>query len=139
MKKLFVLYDDDCGLCDSMRDWMLRQKTSVEIELIASGSERARAMFPNIESKDELVAITDEGEIHRGDGAFILCLHVLDAHRSWASRLSTPGLRPLAKLAFEMLSKNRKRISDLLALASDEIIAHELKRRAEGDKEVPLW
>ena len=141
MKKLFVLYDPHCGLCSAIRGWMLDQRSSFQIEIIPGGSERARTLFPSIESNpDELVVVDDEGAVYRGDGAFIICLYALDAYRSWAYRLSSPALRPFARRAFEMLSKNRKRISDLLALANDEVIAHELARGTNGDDcEVPVW
>ncbi len=137
MTKLFVLYDPHCGLCDVIRGWMLDQRTSFQIEIIASGSLRAHTLFPEIESNpDELVVVDDEAEIYRGDSAFIICLYALDAYRAWAIRLSSPVLRPFARRAFEMLSKNRKKISDLLAMANDEVIARELSRTPP---EAPVW
>ena len=141
MTKLFVLYDPHCGLCEAIRGWMLDQRSSFQIDIIASGSERARTLFPDIESNpDELIVVDDEGLIYRGDSAFIICLYALDAYRPWAYRLSSPILRPFARRAFEMLSKNRKKISDLLALANDEVIAHELARGShDNDCEVPVW
>jgi predicted DCC family thiol-disulfide oxidoreductase YuxK len=141
MRKLFVLYDPDCGLCEAIRGWMLDQRSSLQIEIIASGSARSRLLFPAIESEpDELVVVDDDGTVYRGDSAFIICLYALDAYRAWAYRLSSPILRPFARRAFEMLSKNRKKISDLLALANDEVIAHELDRGSHPDGcEVPVW
>ena len=141
MTKLFVLYDPDCGLCEAIRGWMIDQRSSLQIDVIARGSERARALFPDIEPEpDELVVVDDEGSVYRGDSAFIICLYALDAYRAWAHRLSSPILRPFARRAFEMLSKNRKKISDLLALANDEVIAHELDRGSHAsDCEVPVW
>lgn len=141
MKKLFVLYDPDCGLCEAIRGWMLDQRSSLQLDVIASGSERARTLFPEIESDpDELVVIDDDGAVYRGDSAFIICLYALDAYRPWAQRLSSPMLRPFARRAFEMLSKNRKKISDLLAMANDEVIARELGRGLNDKQcEVPVW
>jgi len=141
MKKLFVLYDPHCGLCEAVRGWMVDQRSSFLIDVIASGSPRARTLFPEIESEpDELVVVDDEGSVYRGDSAFIICLYALDAYRPWAQRLSSPMLRPFARRAFEMLSKNRKKISDLLALANDEVIAHELGRGSNDiDCEVQVW
>ena len=141
MKKLYVLYDPHCGLCSAIRGWMLDQRASYEIEIVAAGTERAHRMFPTVDtSGEELVVVTDEGAVYRGDGAFIICLYALDAYRAWSYRLASPVLRPLARRAFEMLSKNRKKISDLLALASDEVIARELDRGAHPDTcGVPVW
>ena len=137
MTKLFVLYDPDCGLCEAVRGWMLDQRSSLQIEVIARESPRALTLFPDIHPQpDELVVVDDEGGVYRGDSAFIICLYALDAYRAWAFRLSSPILRPFARRAFEMLSKNRKKISDLLAMANDEVIAHELSRTTP---EVPVW
>jgi len=137
MTKLFVLFDPDCGLCEAVRGWMLDQRSSLQIEVIARESPRALALFPDIHPEpDELVVVDDEGSVYRGDSAFIISLYALDAYRAWAYRLSSPILRPFARRAFEMLSKNRKKISDLLALANDEVIARELSRTTP---EVPVW
>jgi predicted DCC family thiol-disulfide oxidoreductase YuxK len=137
MTKLFVLYDPECGLCDVVRGWMLDQRSSMQIEVLARESPRALTLFPDIHPQpDELVVVDDEGSVYRGDSAFIICIYALDAYRAWAYRLSSPILRPFARRAFEMLSKNRKKISDLLALANDEVIAHELSRTTP---EVAVW
>ena len=137
MTKLFVLYDPECGLCDVVRGWMLDQRSSMQIEVLARESPRALMLFPDIHPQpDELVVVDDEGSVYRGDSAFIICIYALDAYRAWAYRLSSPILRPFARRAFEMLSKNRKKISDLLALANDEVIAHELSRTTP---EVAVW
>jgi len=137
MTKLFVLYDPDCGLCEAVRGWMRDQRSSLQIDVIPRESPRALTLFPDIHPEpDELVVVDDEGSVYRGDSAFIICLYALDAYRAWAYRLSSPILRPFARRVFEMLSKNRKKISDLLALANDEVIAHELSRTTP---EVPVW
>jgi hypothetical protein len=55
-----------------------------------------------------------------------MCLFALEGYRDWANRLAHPLLRPLARQAFALLSKERSRISRWLALASDLEIAQTL-------------
>jgi hypothetical protein len=55
-----------------------------------------------------------------------MCLFALEACRDWANRLAHPLLRPLARQAFALLSKQRSRIARWLALASEVEIAETL-------------
>jgi hypothetical protein len=57
-----------------------------------------------------------------------MCLFALEGYRDWANRLSHPLLRPLARQAFVLLSKQRSRISHWLALASEVEIAETLNQ-----------
>jgi hypothetical protein len=40
-----------------------------------------------------------------------MCLYALEEYRDWALRLASPLLLPLARQAFDTLSKNRRAIS----------------------------
>jgi predicted DCC family thiol-disulfide oxidoreductase YuxK len=133
MNELFVLYDSRCGVCSRLRRWMLEQPAYVPIEFIAAGSPRARQLFPELPHSDEpaeLVVITDEGEVFTGDAAWITCLYALVDFRDWSFRLARPSLRHFARAAWEVLSKNRNRLSHMLSLASDA----ELERTFEHEK-----
>jgi hypothetical protein len=57
-----------------------------------------------------------------------MCLFALDEYRDWANRLAHPLLRPLARQAFALLSRERSRISRWLSLASDIEIAESLRQ-----------
>jgi hypothetical protein len=57
-----------------------------------------------------------------------MCLFALDEYREWANRLAHPLLRPLARQAFALLSRERSRISRWLSLASDIEIAETLRQ-----------
>jgi predicted DCC family thiol-disulfide oxidoreductase YuxK len=90
--------------------------------------ERGTCHDPNSkEGKDELVVISDDGGVYRGAQAFIMCLYALEGYRDWAEWLSSPALLPLARPAFEMLSKNRKLLGDWLHLGGEEYLAAKLK------------
>ena len=124
MKTLFVMYDSHCGLCTGVRDWLRFQPSYLDVRLMASDSEEARRMFPGLPS-GELAVVSNDGHVWLGDNAFIVCLWALRKYRRWAGRLASPMLRPMARQAFEAVSRNRKSVSSLLRLKSES----ELKNR----------
>jgi predicted DCC family thiol-disulfide oxidoreductase YuxK len=127
MTTLYILYDASCGLCSHIVQWMSTQPASVALQFIVSGSDAAHRLFPTLRtSASELVAVSDTGDVYRGDAAFIVCLYALDDYRRLSFRLARPALRPLAKRAFGILSANRKKVSELLGLENDADLATSL-------------
>ncbi len=109
---------------------MSRQPALIDVRFIPAGSAAAKQQFPGLdrelEPADELVVISDQGAVYRNDSAWIMCLFALEAYREWANRLAHPLLRPLARQAFTLLSKQRSRVSRWLSLASEFEIAETL-------------
>jgi predicted DCC family thiol-disulfide oxidoreductase YuxK len=118
MNRLYVLYDAHCGLCTEVRDWLQGQTAYVDLQVLASNSEEAHSKFPGLPA-GELAVVSDSGEVWLGDHAFIMCLWALIDYRSWALRLASPLLRPMARQAFEAVSRNRQSVSALLGLRSE--------------------
>jgi predicted DCC family thiol-disulfide oxidoreductase YuxK len=114
MHTLYVLYDERCAICKRLRDWLLVQRSWLGLSMVAAGSTRAKAMFPDLEKiagRSDLVVISDAGEVYLNNHAWIMCLYALEEYRDWALRLASPLLLPLARQAWETLSKNRQAIS----------------------------
>ncbi|HUP49109.1 MAG TPA: DCC1-like thiol-disulfide oxidoreductase family protein [Thermoanaerobaculia bacterium] len=135
MRKLFILYDSRCGLCSSVRAWMVEQPAFFEIEFLMAGSDRACRLFPELrhdENPEELVVVTDEGDVYNGDSAWIMCLYALAEYRGWSFRLASGPLRPLARSAWDLISTNRKRLSNVLSLPDDAAVAHALGPRRQA-------
>lgn len=131
MQRLYLLYDARCELCCRLQQWLHDQEKWLELKLLPAGSEQARKMFPGLEkivSEQDLVAISDEGEVYLNDRAWIMGLYALVEYRQWAWRLAHPLLMPLARQAFEALSRNRHAISRWLNRGTPETIAGELRR-----------
>jgi predicted DCC family thiol-disulfide oxidoreductase YuxK len=132
MERLYVLYDARCGLCSWAKRWLLRQHAIIELRFIPAGSALAARLFPGLarsgEPPEELVIVSDQGGVYRNDTAWIMCLFALEAYREWANRLAHPLLRPLARQAFALLSRQRPRISRWLSLASEAEIAETLSQ-----------
>ena len=131
MRTLYLLYDPHCELCCRLKEWLSRQQPWIELKLLPAGSAESRQMFPGlaeITSADDLVAISDRGEVYLNNRAWIMCLYALVEYREWAWRLAHPLLLPLARQAFEAVSKNRHAISRWLKGSSPDTIAQELRQ-----------
>jgi predicted DCC family thiol-disulfide oxidoreductase YuxK len=130
MDRLYILYDAHCGLCSWAKRWLMRQSMLIDLRFIPAGSTTALRLFPGLdragEPLDELVVVSDQGAVYRNGSAWIMCLFALEAYRDWANRLAHPILRPLARQAFALLSKQRSRVSHWLSLASEVEIAETL-------------
>ncbi len=103
----------------SCRRWLEAQPTDVALEFLPAGSAAATEVFPDLsyaETPAELVAVDSDGAVYRDAHAWIMCLYALREYREWAQFLSRPTLLPLPRQAFELLSRNRKEISDKLGL-----------------------
>lgn len=131
MEKLYVLYDDRCGLCSWAKRWLMQQPAIVHLSFIPAGSVLAGRLFPGLcqpgEPAEELVVVSDEGGVYREANAWIMCLFALEEYRDWANRLAHPLLRPLARQGFALLSGQRSRITRWLRLASEREIAETLR------------
>lgn len=131
MRRLYVLYDADCGLCSRVRRWAEAQPLYVDLEFIAAQSPRAKQWFPALVSSgrpEELVVVSDDGGVYREDNSWIMVLYAMRTYRPWAFRLSRPTLLPVAREAFRVLSENRRRLSNWMGLVSDGDLAGYLRQ-----------
>ncbi len=97
---LSVLYDADCPLCLRFRDWLIGESPLVRLDLVAAGSDEARARFPQLDHARTLQVITvvaDDGRLFTGEYAWVMCLWATTAHRVLAERLARPQWLPVAR------------------------------------------
>jgi predicted DCC family thiol-disulfide oxidoreductase YuxK len=135
MRRLTVLYDARCGLCSRARRWLERQPQLVPLELMAADSADARRRFPTLATAEpeELVVVSDEGDVYRGSSAWIMCLWALDEYREWSFRMARPSLLPLARSIVEWISTRRHRLSRALGMMSDHEVLLEVEVRPCDD------
>jgi predicted DCC family thiol-disulfide oxidoreductase YuxK len=113
-RSLTVLFDPACSLCQRCRVWMLAQVSYVPLHFLACTSDEARRWFGDIPwLEDELVVVGDGGEVWAGPAAFLTCLWALRDWREWSIRLAAPGLAPLARWLFHVLSSQRRSVAKL--------------------------
>jgi len=131
MKRLTVLYDDRCALCVRCRDWIASQWAYLEVELLSCHSTEAIARYGGVPwLGDELVVVSDEGDVWVGAAAFLMCLWALVEWRPWSYRLSGPSLAPLAERFFHALSSKRRAIAAWLS--PDDCPGGSCKLRSAG-------
>jgi predicted DCC family thiol-disulfide oxidoreductase YuxK len=138
MEMLYVLYDPKCELCERLKDWLLIQKQWLGLSMVPAGSDKAKKMFPDLDqiaTCNDLVVISDEGQVYLNNSAWIMALYALEEYRDWACRLAHPLLRPFARQAFETISRNRHAISRWLK-GSPESAAAQLRKVAMAPCEI---
>ena len=115
MKHLTVLYDGTCELCVRCRDFLAVSRTLVPLELLSAGSREARERYGSVPwLGEELVVVSDDGDVWVGAAAFLVSMWALADYREWSYRLSGPALAPLAERFFVSLSSKRKLIAGFL-------------------------
>ena len=135
MKRLFVLYDGECMLCRRLRGWLAQKPVYMPFTFIPLQSPDVSKRFPSIEEfhpDEQLVVISDEGDLWRGESAWITVLWALREYREWSLRLAHPGLRPLARKACALISEKRHGLSRWLRGASMQEVRGILETVADG-------
>jgi predicted DCC family thiol-disulfide oxidoreductase YuxK len=113
---LTVLYDSTCALCVRCRDWLIRQDSFVPMHFLPCGSREAREAFGSIPwLGQELVVVSNHGDVWIGPAAFITSLWALREWREWSYRISGPELAPLAERFFHAISSNRRSIAAMIS------------------------
>jgi predicted DCC family thiol-disulfide oxidoreductase YuxK len=131
MEKLYVLYDPKCELCERLKDWLLVQRSWLGLCMVPAGSDKAKTMFPELEQVatcNDLVVISDEGQVYLNNSAWIMAIYALEEYRDWAYRLAHPLVLPFVRQAFEVVSKNRHAFSRWLRVADPQGLAIELRK-----------
>jgi predicted DCC family thiol-disulfide oxidoreductase YuxK len=131
MEKLYVLYDPKCELCERLKDWLLVQRSWLGLCMVPAGSDKAKTMFPELEhvaTCNDLVVISDEGQVYLNNSAWIMAIYALEEYRDWAYRLAHPLVLPFVRQAFATISKNRHAFSRWLGSARPEELAGELRK-----------
>ena len=88
---LTVLYDADCSVCRRARRWVERQRQVVPVRFVPAGSLQAATRFPGLDvgrTLEEITVVTDEGDVVRGDDAWIAVLWALARTRRQAIGLA---------------------------------------------------
>jgi predicted DCC family thiol-disulfide oxidoreductase YuxK len=130
MRTLFVLYDGKCAFCRRCRVWLGQQAAFVPLSFIPFQSPEIACRFPGIEEfhpEERLIVVSDEGELWRGEEAWIMCLWALREYREWSLRLATPPLRSLARRVCELVSDHRYLLSQWFAKDPPAVLRKKLE------------
>ena len=83
----YVLYDAECGLCQRVRKWAMEQETLIPLEFLALQTSDLGERFVGIEAyhpEDEVVVVSDTGDLYQGAAAWIMVMYAMREFRSWA-------------------------------------------------------
>ena len=128
MKAITVFYDARCGLCNTVKSWLEREPKYVKLFFVPYDSQTARDLFPKIDEWQpdrEILVLSDEGGLYRGDGAWIMCLWATVRYREWSVRMATPGLRFYAEKLCRLISRHRLALSRVIRRGTDDDIRNE--------------
>ncbi len=130
MTALYVLYDNRCGLCTWLSEWLGFQRVYIPVMTIAAASSEGQSLASRIprHDPDELIAIAADGRIWRNHAAWLAVLWALRDYRRWARRLASPAMLPLARHTFIAISKNRLRLWHAFRVSSDQDLKRELSQ-----------
>lgn len=87
MKSLTIYFDDDCSLCWRTRTWLTDELQIVRLQFVDRRSHSARAVLGKlgfIVGPDDLVVVSDGGQVWAGDDAWLMVLYALDDYRLWS-------------------------------------------------------
>lgn len=132
MTTLTLFYDARCGLCSGVRRWLSAQPAFVRLEFIPYDSPQARQRCPMIDqlhADQEIIVLSDEGDLWQGAGAWVMCLWALRDFREWSQRLASPAMQAIARKVVHLISANRLTLSSLLRLRGDQAL-HDLPEAA---------
>jgi predicted DCC family thiol-disulfide oxidoreductase YuxK len=106
---LDILFDPSCALCRRCVGWMQHQPSYVPLRFVPCTGEQARARYGDIPwLGDELVVVSDAGEVWVGPAGFLTCLWALEEYRDWSFRLAGPAFAPLAERSHFCSSPNAR-------------------------------
>ena len=135
MKTLHILYDARCAMCRRCKDWLLAQPSFVRLEFTALQDPQVKTRFPGVEAlhpEENIIVISDAGEVWQGVDAWIMCLWALQEYREWSARLAHPLLKPFARRTCELVSRNRHALSRWFREENAEGLAAHLASEPRG-------
>jgi predicted DCC family thiol-disulfide oxidoreductase YuxK len=117
IRRLTVLYDAQCGLCQRARGWLESRPAYVQLEFLPAGSPGARERYPRLDAAATLAVlhvVSDDGRVWSGARAWVMCLWALRETRSLSLRLSGPLSIAVAQSIVARLSEGRYTLSEVL-------------------------
>jgi predicted DCC family thiol-disulfide oxidoreductase YuxK len=117
VKSLTMLYDNRCGLCSRIAEWLSTARLLVPVTLLPMWEEETARRFPDADGflrEGRFVVIADDGRIYLDTAAKLMILYATADYRGLSYTLSDPLLYPLVDKAVAAVSSARYTISALL-------------------------
>lgn len=111
---LTVLYDQECGMCNRLKQLLRTMPTYGTLEFLPLQDPSVPTRFPGIERyqpEKRLVAVDHQKKVFLGEGAWIMVLYMVQEYRELSLTLSTPRMRPLSRVVCNWISSHRQFLS----------------------------
>ena len=139
IQAITVLYDSECAFCRRCRKWILSQHKRMPIEFMSIHSPDLDQKYPALSKNklDQLVVITDRGDVYYKDKAFVICLYALSEYYEWSFKLSEPMFLPMVRKVYQIVSRYRNVFSPRRISRNDKVLYTVLKSHDDeaGNKE----
>ena len=117
----YVLFDAHCAVCVASAEWLGSRAQHEELRLVDARGAFSGNYFNSVEKRgEELVVVSDTGEVWWGPSAFLVCFWALKSTRWLAILASFELCLPLAEMLFRFLSEHRGSLAPLLGLPECE-------------------
>ena len=114
-RRAVLLYDADCPLCRASAMWLMRLALSRgTLEILPCRAPSRPARFPQISEAACLTAmqlVLPDGRVVAGADAVPELLRRIRGLGWLATLFALPGMRPLARLVYGWIARNRMKIS----------------------------
>ena len=109
-----VLYDDDCGVCQTGIGWLKGLDKDGKTKNIPINESNLSSINPNLKLEEcikEIHVIGPDGEIYRGSRAIARLARLFPSTWIFGALISIPPFSWIANVAYKLFAKNRYRIS----------------------------
>ncbi|PYM26825.1 MAG: hypothetical protein DMD80_17025 [Candidatus Rokuibacteriota bacterium] len=110
-----LIYDGECAVCRASALWIMRRAMDGgALEILPCRSAPRRARFPHITDAQCMTAmqlVLPDGRVLAGADAMPELLRRIPRWRRVASLFALPGMRPLGRVVYAWIARNRMRVS----------------------------
>jgi predicted DCC family thiol-disulfide oxidoreductase YuxK len=110
-----LIYDGECAMCRASALWIMRRALDAgTLEILPCRSAPRRARFPQVTDEQCLTAmqlVLPDGRVLAGADAMPELLRRVPRWRWVAALFTLPGARPLGRVVYAWIARNRMRVS----------------------------
>ncbi len=119
MKKIVIIYDGECGLCQASVRWIKKNQLPNRFEYVTCQSDERKERFPQITTDACMTAIQvilNDGSVLSGADGIPEIITNLKRWRWIARILRLPFFRKLSPVIYAWIARNRQFLSCKLDL-----------------------
>jgi predicted DCC family thiol-disulfide oxidoreductase YuxK len=113
-----LIYDGECPLCCTARDWVLKKSPHGSIEALPCQSDERKNRFPQMEEAQCMEAmqlVLPDGDVLSGEKALPNLLSLLNGWKWLAGFLTWPLVRHTSPIVYRIIARNRLAFSILIS------------------------